>query len=387
MASPVGSVQDSDTIFRLIDETLLEADMAEQGITEIVEVCPYLVETSIPGVHLPEEDDSFYAGRPLTDAETNNDSDILAIGDSMFHKFYGRPRQEASKVSSGGGRIPEIKIYLQESGRRKRKIVILCMGHNDILIRKKRDKTISLEHIFKLYVPFIDWLSARCDPDVIFLCTLVPVKMGSWFNAEAEQLNEFFHAYGRHNKNVIVLDVYCKLTNEIQGNWEDYYDSKLLNNEPLMNDLINLAVDFHVQDKQEILTSNRLITTQAEDNYFRNTNIWGYHNICRRNFQKLMKKDLSGTVAICQQISIEESRQTDEPLPDIWHKGMTNIPPYQADYEANNQKQPGAITKEDSRIAFWAQLLQERIVRNNARLKRSGPVISPARARIWFIIR
>ena len=59
MASPVGSVQDSDTIFRLIDETLLEVDMVEQGATEVVEVCPYPVETSIPGVQLLEEEDFF----------------------------------------------------------------------------------------------------------------------------------------------------------------------------------------------------------------------------------------------------------------------------------------------------------------------------------------
>ncbi len=147
----------------------------------------------------------------------------------MFHrvKFYGRPKQEASKVCFGGGRIPEIKIYLQESGRRKRKAVILCMGHNDILKRKKRGKNISLEHIFKLYVAFKDWLSARCDPEVIFLCTLVPVKMEPRFNPEAEQLNEYIHAYVQHNKNVNVLDIHRKLTDEIQGNWETFYDNKL----------------------------------------------------------------------------------------------------------------------------------------------------------------
>ena len=146
-------------LFRLVDETLLEQDMAAQFPTEIVDVCPYPSETSVPSVQLLEEDDSFYAGRPLMDAETNNVSDILAIGDSMFHKvrFYGRLRQEACKVSFGGGRIPEMKIYMQESGRRKSKVVILCMGHNDILKRKKRGKNISLGHILKLYVASIDW--------------------------------------------------------------------------------------------------------------------------------------------------------------------------------------------------------------------------------------
>ena len=92
-ASPAESGQDSDMLFRLVGETLLEQDIAAQLPTEVVEVCPYPVETGIPSVQLLEEDDSFYAGRPLTDAETNNVSDILAIGDSMFHraKFYGDP--------------------------------------------------------------------------------------------------------------------------------------------------------------------------------------------------------------------------------------------------------------------------------------------------------
>ncbi len=99
-------------LFTLVDETLLEQDIVTQLPTEVVEVCPYPVETSIPSAQLLEKDDSFYAGRPLTDAETNNVSDILAISDSTFHrvKFYGRLRQEASKVSFGSGRIPEIKI-------------------------------------------------------------------------------------------------------------------------------------------------------------------------------------------------------------------------------------------------------------------------------------
>ncbi len=196
------------------------------------------------------------------------------------------------------------------------------MGHKDILKRTKRGKNISLEHIFKLYVAFIYWLSARCNPEVIFLCTLVPVKMEPWFNPEAEQLNGYIHAYGQRNKNDIVLGMYRKLTDEIQRIREAFYDNKLLHPNPergvpMMNDLINLAVNFYVQDKQEILTSNRLTSTQPEDNYFRNTNIWDYHNNCRRKFQKLMKKNVEDPVAIRQQIIIEEKRQTDEPLPDV----------------------------------------------------------------------
>ncbi len=113
-ASPAESAQDGDMLSRLIDETLLEMALAAQTTTEIVEVCPYSAETNIPGVQLLEEADSYYARRPRTDAETNNISDIFAIGDSMFHKakFYERLRQEPSRVSFCGGRIPEIKICL-----------------------------------------------------------------------------------------------------------------------------------------------------------------------------------------------------------------------------------------------------------------------------------
>ncbi len=161
--------------------------------------------------------------------------------------------------------------------------------------------------------------------------------MEPWFNPEAEQLNAYIHAYCRHNKNVISPDIYRQL---IQGNREAFYDNKLLHpnqekSAPPMNDLINLAVEFYMQDNQ-ILTSSRLTSLQAEDNYFRSTNIWDYHNICRRNFQKLMKKGVKDPVAIRQQIKIDEARQTDEPLPDVWTKSMTNVPPYVAEYETND---------------------------------------------------
>ncbi len=186
-ATPTEDSRDDDLLFRLIDETLLEeASAAPQQLADLAPP-PYPVETSIPGLQLLEEDDSFYAGRPLRDVDTNNVSDILAIGDSMFHrvKFYNRNRTQAGKVSFGGGRIPEIKIYMQSTGRKKRSAVILCMGHNDLLKRKKKNKNISLEQIFKFYVAFIEWITIRCEPEVIFLCTLVPVK---WSHTSTKRL-------------------------------------------------------------------------------------------------------------------------------------------------------------------------------------------------------
>ncbi len=225
---------DEDCLFRLIDETLIEGEYAldQQPCDERPPPrflgfnlgfnwvwSPYPVETQIPGLQLLEEDDSFYAGTPLRDVETNNVSEILAVGDSMFHrvKFFGRSRAQAGKVSFGGGRIPEIKIYLQSTGLKKRSVLILCMGHKDILKRRKRGKNNSLEHIFKLYVAFIEWVTARCQPEVIFFCTLVPVMMEPQFNLEAEVLNKYLHDYGQHNKNIVVLDLYQRIAIEVQG--------------------------------------------------------------------------------------------------------------------------------------------------------------------------
>ncbi len=105
---------DEHWLFRLIDETLIEGELTQSQESEDTQPPPYPVETEIPGLQLLEEDDSFYAGTPLREVETNNVSDILVVGDSMFHrvKFFNRPRAQAGKVSFGGGRIPEIKIYI-----------------------------------------------------------------------------------------------------------------------------------------------------------------------------------------------------------------------------------------------------------------------------------
>ncbi len=172
-------------------------------------------------------------------------------------------------------------------------------------------------------------------------------------------MNAYIHVCRRHIKNVIVLDIYRKFTDEVQGNWEAFYENKLLqpNQEegaPLMNDLINLAVDFYMQDKREIIgsntrnTSHRLTSVQAEDSI-----------ICIRKFRKLMKQGLIDPVSFRQHIKIDAARQTDELLPDVRHKGITNFPPYMEQYEA----------KEGSRIAFLSHLLQEKIMKKNARLK------------------
>ena len=96
-----------------------------------------------------------------------------------------------------------------------------------------------------------------------------------------------------------------------------------------MNDLLNLAVDYYLQDKQEVLTSVRLTTTQHQDDYFRATCVSDYHNIFRRKYQKLLKRDISDPVAIRQQIQTEQSKNVNDTLPDAWHMAMTSAPALQ----------------------------------------------------------
>ncbi len=148
-----------------------------------------------------------------------------------------------------------------------------------------------------------------------------------------------------------------------------------------MNDLLNLAVDYYLQDKQEVSTSVRLTTTQHQDHYFRATCISDYHNIFRRKYQKLMKRDISDPVAIRQQIQIEQSKHADDTLPDALHMGMTSAPPYNVDVEPGHPRQHEPLTRDSSKVAFLAHLLQEKLIKANAKLKKSGPMISMARAK------
>ena len=166
----MSSYPEEDRFFRLIDETLLEQSQFGMSMDVAPPAAPpYTCEMSKTAIQFLEEDDSFYAGRPLNHFDTNNVSEIKEIGESTFHrvKFPGGSKKQADKVSFGGGRIPKIKFYLESSRRCMRRVVILCMGHNDLLKRKKRNRDISLDHIFKLYVAFIDWIMARYSPEAV----------------------------------------------------------------------------------------------------------------------------------------------------------------------------------------------------------------------------
>ena len=186
------SYPETDRFFRFVDETLLEQSQFGMSMDVPPQAPPpYPFALNMTAMQFLEQDDSFYAGEPLEHSDTNNVSQILAVGDSMFHrvKFPCRNKRQADTVSFGGGRIPEIKIYVESSGRCKRTVVILCIGHNDLLKRKKSNRNLSLEHIVKLYVAFIDWIMARYSPEVVMISTLIPIAMEPWFNADAEQIN------------------------------------------------------------------------------------------------------------------------------------------------------------------------------------------------------
>ena len=143
-----------------------------------------------------------------------------------------------------------------------------------------------------------------------------------------------------------------------------------------MNDLLNLAVDFYLQDKQKVLTSVRLTTTQPQDDYFRGTYIYYYHNIFRRRYQTLMRRSVNDPVMLRQQIQLEQARKMEDELPENWHKGMTSEPPYSAELEGDSPRPPDSLTKDGSKVASLAHLLQEKVIKANSKLKKSAPVIT-----------
>ena len=107
----------------------------------------------------------------------------------------------------------------------------------------------------------------------------------------------------------------------MQNRWEEYYDQKLLHPNELkaasiMNELINLAVEYYMQDREEILTSARFTTLQVEEDYFRGSYIRDFHNICRRKYQKSIGRDINEPIAPRQQINLAAARDAEEALPD-----------------------------------------------------------------------
>ncbi len=364
-----------DEFCRLIDETLLELS---QDIRVRDADLPYPRNSDVPAEQLLDEDDTFFAGKVLEYCDVDHTSPILAVGDNMFHKLHFGERSDmggAGKVSFGGGRISEIYLYLQESGTVKREIVILCMGTNDILKRKRHPHNMTVEKIFELYVAFIEWFSTKSNPEVIFLCTLVPVppEKFPWYNREAEQLNGYLRAYVNRNENTVLIDIYSRMCDEIVDKWDEYYETPGLlhpNRErghPIIHDLINNAVDFYVQDKQEIICSSRLNTTEPLDDYFRGTYISDPHNIFRRKFRKLRQRGQMNLEQVVPRVNLEPIKNSEDALAEPWHQGVRGMPPYIAEYEADCPKEPAQFTKESSRVKFLAGVFMEKFNRKAAR--------------------
>ncbi len=61
--------------------------------------------------------------------------------------------------------------------------------------------------------------------------------------------------------------------------------------------------------------------------------------------------------------------------------GTTSAPPYSVEVEPNHPRQPKPLTRDGSKVAFLAHLLQEKLIKANAKLKKSGPMISMSRAK------
>ena len=128
-----------------------------------------------------------------------------------------------------------------------------------------------------------------------------------------------------------------------------------------MNELINLAVDYYMQDREEILTGTRLTTLQPEVDYFRGSYIRDFHNICRRKYQKSIRRDISEPIVPRQQVNLAIARDAEEALPEAWYKGLGNAPPYQVDFESNDPTPLPQLSKEGARVKHLALVLQSKI--------------------------
>ncbi len=81
----------------------------------------------------------------------------------------------------------------------------------------------TVEQVFELYLAFIEWFSAKNNPEVIFLGTLVPVppEKFPWHNREAQQLKNYIEAYLKHNDNVVLIDIFSRMCDEIVDKWHE----------------------------------------------------------------------------------------------------------------------------------------------------------------------
>ncbi len=148
-----------------------------------------------------------------------------------------------------------------------------------------------------------------------------------------------------------MLDVYIRLRDEAQDNWSEFYDQKFLppnkqKGAPIVNDLINFALDFYMQDREKILTSTRLTTTQTETDYFRGSYIMDPHSIFRRKNQKSIQRDLGDPIASCQQVSLTTRRLAEDMEPEERQKGLGSALPFLADYESVDPKPTPTATEE-----------------------------------------
>ncbi len=86
-----------------------------------------------------------------------------------------------------------------------------------------------------------------------------------------------------------------------------------------MIDLLDLTVDYVLQDKQEVFTSE---TARQLFSWY----VYDDHNIFRRRYQNLKRE---------------------KELPESWHKGMTNEPPYVVKLEGESPRPADPLTGMD----------------------------------------
>ena len=77
-------------------------------------------------------------------------------------------------------------------------------------------------------------------------------------------MNAYIRAYVNHNDHVVLVGIYNRMRDEIDQKWEECYETLSLlhpnreKSHPIINNLVKTAVDYWMQDKQDVLSSSRL---------------------------------------------------------------------------------------------------------------------------------
>ncbi len=137
-----------------------------------------------------------------------------------------------------------------------------------------------------------------------------------------------------------------------------------------MSDLLNLALDYYVTDKSNIVTIRCLTDCSQETDRLKRLYIRDYHNFFRRRYVKLKAQAMQKGIEI-PEVRLQE-RDVDEIVPEPWAREAGGKPPYTANYEAESPLKRAPLKTDCTRVRWTAMILRKASI-----LKGQG-ILSPS---------